>query len=284
MVRYSTIIDIIDKSLNKCHDYPKARALDYFKANQDNFANETYDYGDNPNQLPSPQGHLQRIQEELQEDVEYTDLETGTIYGYQTNNYIELGIWLNTGQMPKTPNEIREVFGGLATGYMLDENGNYMNRWERGDEQGTYHSTILSGLREDDTTPVRMTLEDQDKHLTSAINKTPPLQQDTVLYSYRELPADIQVGDHGTFRGYSSCTYNPFVVDDIKQGGPWVVGEENRRYKVKIYAPFGTKGMVVGETTSTNLTWQSEWLLGKNQRYIVWSKNDNDMTAEIILY
>ena len=283
MVKYSTLLDIIEKSLNKCHDYPKAMALDYFKNNQNNFKGETYDYGVNPNQLPSPQGELQRIQEELQENVDYDEYETGTLYGYQTNNYIELGIWLNTGQMPTTPNEADEIFGTFAQGYMLDENGEYMGR-DRGDEVGTYHTTIPYGLRSGDSHRIDVTLEDQDRYLTSAIDKSPPLQQDTVLYSYRELPADIQVGDHGTFRGYSSCSYNPFVIESIEKSGGWVQGEKDRRYKVKVYAPFGTKGLVVGDTTSTNWSWQSEWLLGKNQRYIVWSKNDFDRTAEIILY
>ena len=94
----------------------------------------------------------------------------------------------------------------------------------------------------------------------------------------------MKVGDHSAIKGFGSCSYNPYVIDDIEQGGPWVQGEKNRRYKVKVYAMKGTKGIVLNDHSSGIPPWQSEWLLDKGQKYVVWSKNDNDMTAEIILY
>ena len=50
-----------------------------------------------------------------------------------------------------------------------------------------------------------------------------------------------------------------------------------------IYAPTGTKGVVLNRHNGC-VDWQSELLLDKNQRYVVLSRDDKNMTAEILLY
>lgn len=283
MVKYDSILKIMDNYVQKCTDYPKYQALKYFKEHMDEFQEERYD--SDPNRIPSPQGHFQRMQEQLQEDVEYDAFEQATLEDYQTNSFIPLGYYLNDGLMPTTKNEMRQL-GFTFGGYIQNEDGDFLYG-DRADEKGVFVVPVHyypDGRENGNHEYITLSMAEEDKHISSAIQKSPPLQQDTVLYSYRELPLDIKEGNHGVIKNYGSCSFNEHVCEDIRDNGEWVQGEKDRRYMCKIYAMKGTQGVVLNERITDLPPWQSEWLLNKNQRYIVWSKNDDDMTAEIILY
>lgn len=260
MVSKKVINNIIEKSvltIVKCHDYPKALALKYYNLHKDEFQTETYTT--NNRILPSPSGKLQRVQAGLQENVDYTGLEKGVAHDYSTNSYIPLNMMLNN--VPNWQDKCRFI-----THYINDK--------------GEFIMPVDDGRGE--WTDVSINRESQI--LSEMINKSPQVAVDTTVYRYGELPLDIEIGGHGRFKGFQSTSYNPFIAfEDIPEGGAWVQGEKDRRYKMTVHVMKGTKGMVLNEHTGCH-DWQSELLLDKGMRYVVLDKNDSDMTAEILIY
>ena len=267
MVEKEIIYNIITKSIEtKCHDYPKAVALREFEQNKSQYQTETYEYGTYTRTLPSPVGMLQSIQAEAQSKIEYESLEKGVARDYSTNSYIPLNMMLNN----VTDWEKRCRFMGYDFG-----NGFVM--------------AVLDFDKEEDPnyegSPwVDLSMPQESQILSGMIDKSPRVLRDSIVYRYGELPKDIPIGGHGRFKGFQSTSYNPFVAfEDIPEGGAWVQGEKDRRYKMTMYVPTGTKGMVLNRHNGCS-DWQSELLLDKGQRYIVLNRNDKEMTADILIY
>ena len=265
MVDKKTIETVLTKSIRivKCHDYPKAVALKNF--NESDFFTERYGDGVDTEVLPSPVGALQSIQADAQLNVDYTSIEKGVLHCYATDSYIPINSYLNgVEDWEEDPRISWKLyhFTGETTMPVLDES-----------KEGT-----------DESPWVDMTIPQQISVLDTIMGKNPTVQMDSLVYRYGELPLDIQVGDHGRFKGYISTSYNPFVAfKDIPEGGLWVQGEKNIRYKMRIFTPKGTRGVVLNRNNGC-MDWQSELLLDRNQRYIVLNKNDVDMTADILIY
>jgi hypothetical protein len=64
------------------------------------------------------------------------------------------------------------------------------------------------------------------------------------------------------------------------------VTEHGIKYEIKIYAPKGTRGVVLDNENLGCSNTASEFLLDKNQKYVVLSKDDSHEppTVEILLY
>lgn len=266
MVSREHISKSFDYAIFKCNDYPKAIALRYYKEHKDNFVSDTYPTGADTESLPSPVGRLQQIQADLQEQIDYKSLERGVLHDYSTNSFIALGMMLNN-----VPNWMDEC--DFLTHYISD-NGDFMLPVldsPNNDGRGDWHS---------------MSVQEESDRISKVIDKSPRVQEDCIVYRYGELPLDIEVGGHGTFKSFTSTSYNPYIAfDNIPNGGTWVQGshEQEVRYKMRIFTPSGTKGVVLNEHTGC-MDWQSELLLDKGQRYIVLARNDKEKTADILLY
>lgn len=284
MVKFNSIVKAIDDYVQKCHDYPKATAMRNFDPN--NFMEERW--SENPEKIPSPQGTLQRVQEELQGSINYTNLEKGALGDYKTNSFLPLNYWLNGGKLPTNERELERLEWEIGFhGYMRGEDGELLigdDDNAKGELVMPVHNYTVSWENREGHEYVDLSMPQEDELIKRAIDKSPKLQQDTVLYSYRELPLDLKEGDHGVIKGYGSTSFNPYVIDDIMNNGQWVQGQKDRRLRCKIYAPKGTDGIVLNRQVSGSLAWQSEWLLNKNQRYFVRSINYETMEAEIVLY
>lgn len=280
MVKYRNILKTID-SYVKCHDYPKAVAMREFDPL--NYKDEEWDTY--PKQIPSPQGKLQRIQENLQKNIDYSRQESIALRDYQTTSYLPLNQMLNGRQLPTSGKDLfkYELRSGVMGGIRDKKTGKTSLSEEA---EGEFVTRVRDGTFDEDGEPnyVYMSMPEEDRLISSAIDKSPTLQDNTILYSYRQLPLTLKVGDHGTLKGYSSTSYNPYVIENIMEKGEWVIGSEDHRFKCKIYAPKGTRGLVLNEQTSGKSAWQSEWLLDKNQKYFVRSINYETMEAEIVLY
>ena len=265
MVDKETISNIFEKSIQivKCHDYPKAQALLYWEKHKQDF--QTEDYGGMETEtLPSPVGVLQRVQAKLQDNVDYTSIERGVAKCYSTNSYIPLGMMLNN--IPNWEDQANDWvisydFGnGFALPVLDSPNNDGNGKW------------------------VDLTMPQQSEILSTMIDKSPRVAVDTTVFRYGELPLDIGVGEHGTIKSFMSTSYNPFIAfKDIPEGGAWAQVEADKRYKMTVHVMEGTKGMVLNRHTGC-MDWQSELLLDKGMKYIVLDKNDDDMTAEILLY
>ena len=269
MVSREIIEQVLEKSLQaKCHEYPKSIALKYYNEHKENFVTETYGYGVDSRTIPSPVGRLQQIQADLQEEIYYESLERGVLRDYSTNSFIPLSLMLNG--VPDWEDICRFIGYDFGNGFVMP-----VLDFDK-DNDPNYEGSPW----------VDMSMPQESKMLSQAIDKSPRVQSDCIVFRYGELPLDIPVGGHGTFKNFLSTSYNPYVAfEDIPNGGTWVQGSHAKqtRYKLTINVMKGTKGIVLNRHTGCP-DWQSELLLDKNQRYIVLSRDDTNMTAEILLY
>jgi len=119
--------------------------------------------------------------------------------------------------------------------------------------------------------------EEEASVLDSIIEKVPRLTQDTILFHGGMFDGNLKVGDVSNWKGFMSTSYDEDVSKNIFTGN----NLESPEYLVKIYAPKGTKGMVItGELGQGN---EHEFLLKSNQRFQVLSVNPDTLEAEILL-
>lgn len=111
------------------------------------------------------------------------------------------------------------------------------------------------------------------KNMDSAIKKSPGLTQNTVLYRCGHWDTSLKKGDIGSFKGYSSTTYDSSVQDIFEKGN---------RYKIKIYADKGSKGIRLNSQFDAYES-EKEWLLPRNQKFEVLKVDDVKQTVEIRL-
>lgn len=266
MVSYETIFAVISDHVQKCSDYPKAIALKYFKEHRDEFITETYDEGINPKSDDSPVGHLQHQQAEAQERIEYTGRERGVLKGYSTNTFQPIQKYNNeTDDWEESVLSKDGFYSDRFNAWMLPIFNFHKN--EEGKEVCTLENVPI-------TNHVSL--------ISNSIEKTPALEQDTILYRYGRIPGDIQEGGHGKFKGFTGLSYNKYTAHtEIKSWASWM--DKSHRYKLTVYAPKGTKGIVLNQHTGCR-DYQSELLLDKNQNFIVLKRNDKNKTADILLF
>lgn len=111
--------------------------------------------------------------------------------------------------------------------------------------------------------------------LDKLIKECPPLLEDTVLYRGGRLDDGV----NGEFKTFNSCSYNKNVAENFRRDG---------EYLIKIYAPKGTKGIAdkgrdFGFENNMYVDTEHEFTIGRNQKYVVLEKNDEEMTATIVL-
>lgn len=126
---------------------------------------------------------------------------------------------------------------------------------------------------DDDGVMKELSVQQQADAIHNAILKSPRLQQDTVLYRGGRWVSGLKAGDKGEFSSFSSTSYQESIAKGFGGGD---------RYKIKIYAPKGTKGVLVNDDFD-NEYHQHEWLLDKGQKYVVLSQNDETHEVEILL-
>ena len=117
------------------------------------------------------------------------------------------------------------------------------------------------------------------EQIDSAIERSPPLSRDTTFFRYGFFPSGMKVGDTGKFKGYTSTTYQEKTAERFKEGYD---GGEEGRYKITIKAPKGTKGVLLNEQFEAMR--EHEFLLSRNQRYMVLEVNDTTREVVIGLY
>ena len=117
------------------------------------------------------------------------------------------------------------------------------------------------------------------ENLDSAIDKSPPLDFDATLFRYGDFPTGMKVGETGKFKGYTSTSLQEETAERFKDGFDH---DATGRYKITIRTPKGTKGVLLNDTFEGMK--EHEFLLGRNQKYIVLSVNDETREVEIGLY
>lgn len=107
--------------------------------------------------------------------------------------------------------------------------------------------------------------------IDNCIEEAPPLQEDTILWMGREFDETLEVGDKSSYDGFCSSSFQERIADNHSGYG--------EKYKVKIKAPKGTKGVCIAYAEEE----EHEFLLGRNQRFIVEEIDTVNKTATIRL-
>lgn len=286
MVHKDAIEKIINNILVKSDEFtykcPKGyvspkRLLERFQKNHENFREEEYtsdqDYlAEHPDEIlgwDSPVGQLQQLQEDLQKNINYEHWDMKVIQNYVTSTFLEVNKYLN-----KSQNWLQETFYPK-----YDDEG---NEYYEEDYDYLQHEIYLGNpwTNINNGEPMLVSVPEYSEMLSKAIDRSPRLAQDTVFYRWGEFPSDLKTGDKGVFKGFTSTSYNKTVAENIQQGAGshWM---DNNRKMIRIFAPKGTKGVVPTEELLCD-DWQSEFLLDKNQKYIV--VNNDDDVVDILLY
>ena len=231
-----------------------------------NFTQEEYtssqnahpSYSDIDYDWESPQGKLQRIQSELQEDINYTHEDDVVAHSWSTNLFYHLNC------------------------YLYDKADKHGTRWGASDE-GAY----------DWDNDKEYTLKQSSGMLSKAIQKSPKSQDAFVTYKFGPVDEflDMEVGDTGAFKGFNSTSFNYSVPQNAlkKQVGGWFRDGGSNRAMIRFFNPKGTTGMVIDETVKCH-DWQSEWLLDKGQKYMLVGKGpvtidgEEVYTYDVLLY
>ncbi len=258
MVQYKTLVNVINDYVLKC--YPKENALKYFEAHKEEFLKNSY-----------PNVNLFQQRESVQEDVDYTFWEKTFLFSYASTYFVQLQQYNN-----EIYDSFERAYQDIYSDSVGKRDGDYTLNVEYTDENGEYNADYIK-------------MGDIQKGIDSAIERSPPINVDCVVYRYGRLPVDnkgepVNVGGHGKFKGYSGATYDSeLVFDDYAQlhNSGWM-NKENR-YNLTIYTPKGTKGVAIGESVNC-FPREKELLLGRNQKCIVLSRNDETKEAEILLY
>ena len=237
----------------------------------------------------SPVGPLQQRQEDLQSKINYTNEEKSMLMDYSVDFWTYSAYFYHKG-----------MFGDewKLNCYKMDE-----KEWEKNSRRvlkepnelvdfNIYDFDAMEEYRlkkgHDDYTPLpeyyikKIPFEKGIKAFDNMIDKSPPLQENTVLYRVGSFDSNLKPGETGKWKSYTSTTFNSYQAKHGLKKHLGVAGKSSR-YQIKIYAPKGTKGVVPCLNTGTR-DWQSEFTLGRNQKYMVISVDHLNQTAEVLLY
>ena len=292
--------DIIEKTFDKilvgldvkCHITIKERFESF---NSKDYKSEKYSrkLGQIKTSEKSPVGALQQRQEDLQDEIDYTNEEKSMLSLYSISTYEDYASWfykvgIFVGNKGWEYNVYKwhweeqwdEERGMYLTNHVLDDPLTFQDydvydftNWDAQDDSHVHtHDDALY------TVPFPQTLDILD----NMIDKSPPLQENTVLYRLGSFDGDLIPGQTAKWKSYTSTSFNSYTAKNgLKKYAGFEPGED--RYEIKIYAPQGTKGVVPCQNTGCQ-DWQSEFTLGRNQKYIVLSVDKVNKKAEVLLY
>ena len=160
-----------------------------------------------------------------------------------------------------TENEIETVEFWGDTGY-LDINGKIYNTSD-------YRGDLKDGLVNEEE------VDEQIETLQSAIDNSPNIEVDRIMYSGRHWVKSIKDGDVVTQKGFSALSYSK------KIGKTWMQ-ESDTRYLVRFFVPTGTKGVWLGEPFE-HVKGELEYLTGMGTRYYVFGSDPVHKTVNALI-
>ena len=283
MVSKKFILKSIDDAITKCpkgYVSPKYRLENF---NEKEYSHEEYSPDQDPDNTKnlsenkytyhSPIGRIQKLQEDLQDQIEYTNIDKAVAEYWAYGGSMDMNLSL---LLEKNPND-NSYNEGDKIGYAMDTK--IRMKVEGWDE---HHPEDLDKDVDEVGWYPRFTKSEIIGFFDDLIEKSPRLEESCVMYRCGSLPTGMKVGDYGVLDCFSSCTFNSYVSEKAIREMPWV---KKGRYNIRIFAPKGTKGFVPYEGLDCE-DWQSEWVLPRGQRFILLARNTKTKprTADILLY
>lgn len=131
-----------------------------------------------------------------------------------------------------------------------------------------FRELIRKGLIDEDDEDLSNSIHTLNK----ALNKGKGLLQDTILYRFGHWD-NLKEGEIGVWDGITSTTY--------QEESSYTFDNSENRKLLKIYAPKGTKGLVINQDNGLAQYNEHEFLMPSNVRYYVLSNNNDEI--EILL-
>lgn len=178
--------------------------------------------------------------------------------------------YLESAQVDEQQEKLKMGKGRDELGHPYDKRLLAMDNYFDGDcdhlNSALYHEKYLN----------KLDLEKQKrvKDIDRLMKDSPGLIEDCVLYRGGLWDIHLNVGDHSTFKGFTSTTYKQGVGEGYK---------DSVSMTYTIYAPKGTKGIVGNDNQFYNRFEEHEYVLPRNTGFTVLSIDYENMTAEILL-
>ena len=125
--------------------------------------------------------------------------------------------------------------------------------------------------------PLSKFIQDEVATLDDILNNTEGLIQNTKLFAGMIFDESIGVGKSGMLKGYQATSYFEKSAKKFLQEDRWLV---------EIYCKQGQKGFAMNGLNGKGFTKypeEHEYLLPRNQKYIVISKDTKNQRAKILL-
>ena len=149
-----------------------------------------------------------------------------------------------------------------------------MDNYFNGDSQHINHTISHDGYMK----ALNNQQKTQMKSIDNLMERSPGLQQDTILYRGGHFDIHLREGDSFSFKGYTSTTFQR-ESSDVYKGSD---GDEADMTYV-IHAPKGTKGICGGDGNFNNNNWEHEYVLPRNTKMTVLSIDYETMTCEVVI-
>ena len=293
MVKYKTLLRIIEEDVKKCHttikemhqlldkmDLQTKHMLLRYALGMDYFDNDgIYEYAivlrnGTPEEIFDYERQIfdnitKKRRENLLEhceDFNTSDYKEDYDVGYPSNR---------RGDIEQQQEQIQEQRGypeGLKEAVNLYWTNGFFAEMQDVAEDGEFDKYPVPQAYEQD-------IKDSVNTMQDYIDNSEGLEYDTVLYRGGHWDEGTKVGDVKTTPVMNSASfsertaYTVGIADQGKMDG----------YLIKIYAPKGTKGLMVNAPSLASDFPEHEYLLGKGQKYIVLDVDDAERTATIKL-
>ena len=322
MVTKEIILKSLTDAILKCGPTIKERFQSF---NSKDYKGERYSKKDGQikTDTPSPVGRMQKLQEDLQDNIDYSDEEKSLLWEYQGSGFLDYSAWFyHTSKWAEyVPPETldfwyKDDFTRRFYEHKIKKYEESLDYWK----YEVYNYKVNEYYDENESSPLARVMPYKTEYILdeplsfkdykiydwskkppeiksklpfdksigvmdNLIDKSPPLQENTVLYRNGPFDLNLKVGETGKWKSYTSTSFNSYVArkglsEDTQGELRWA---NSTRFQIKIYAPKGTKGVVPYDGNGCE-DFQSEFLIGRNQKYIVLSVDKKKRRAEVLLY
>ena len=160
---------------------------------------------------------------------------------------------------------------GYSEDFIEAIQGYWVNGWYEEMQQYLLNKNSLNNIRPDVREEIKQYTETMINYLN---NESIGIEYNTVLYRGGRWDTNLKVGDVKETGLMFPTTYSKDYAEECR--------DDDSKYLIKIYAPYGTKGIMVDSPSlADELYDEYEFLMNKNQKYIVLDVNDDDKTATI---
>ena len=286
---YEITFEEAERNLNRAKENPDTteeelqefqRRYDLMKGRLDDVNNEVFQYGrrliEGLKPLnPVPEIDKSRYKEDDEIGWDSLNSKMGGLEKSQINSQQKT---VNVDPNDLSPVNIgTEDNPNIVFGKMNDKRLLAMNRFFNGDTANINYTISSEGYLK----ALNKEQRKQVKYIDSLMEESPGLLEDTILYRAGYFDIHLRVGDHTSFKGYQSTSFQKETMDLYYHKA--VENNDWNTMKFIIHAPKGTKGLCGNDDRFENGFLEHEYALPRNTGYIITNIDYENMTVEVVL-